>query len=493
MRRFFQIALALFALLTLAVPALGETRALLIACSDFISQPDLGSAISGNLHMIGSALLGADPALSGLSIEDGTIGNVDELRAAIDHAFGHADEKDLSILYLCTHGVLSSADDEEIYLLLGNGKEESPLSGNMLCAMLSPIGGEKLLILDACHSGALIHRGMPEQVLLPGTQMAAQMHASPFLADTSIHVLTSASGSESSWYYDSEHLQSGAVSYFASALSSALGLYGTAEADLSGDGFVSLAELERHLNATVPSSSCQLLSSQADSVLLPTAQGAMLSRPLSGFSYGASLLTAEDPTLHFSFTVTSETAVQYRLVEYENGAWNWAKAQTFMDEGEDAQRLSAGRHQRSLTLPTVKNTDSGYLMLQVFSVSDDELILCSERLIGVQPEMNAPTLSIHAPTRFTGAGVSELPIDVSLGAPAEITVSIYDAQGGLIHRLASSRLTRPSKSHALHLYWDGRDAQGSLVPDGTYTLRAETRVGFARVKATAQVTVSSGG
>ena len=141
MRRFFQIALSLFVLLALAVPALGETRALLIACSDFITQPDLGSAISGNLHMIGSALLGANPALSGLSIEDGTIGTVSALSDAIDHAFHDADEEDLSILYLCTHGVLSSADDEEIYLLLGNGQEESPLSADMLCAMLSPIGG----------------------------------------------------------------------------------------------------------------------------------------------------------------------------------------------------------------------------------------------------------------------------------------------------------------------------------------------------------------
>lgn len=486
-----KILFALLILFMAAVPARSDTRALLIACSDFITQPDLGSAISGNLHMIGSALLGANPPLAVLSIEDGTIGTSDALKTAIDDAFYDADEDDLSILYLCTHGVLSSADDEEVYLLLGNGENESPLSGDALYAMLAPISGDKLLILDACYSGALIGRGTPGQILLPGTQHAAKPHESPFLADASIHVLTSASGSESSWYYDSDHLQTGAVSYFASALSSGLGLYGTADADFNSDGSVSLAELERYLNTAVPSSSCQLLSARADDIFLPAVQGAMLSRPLSGFSYGASLLTADDPTLDFAFTATYDTAVQYRLVEYENGGWSWSEAQTFMD-GEVGTILPAGRHQRSLTLPTVSASDSGYLMLQVFSVSGSEVILCSERLIAVQPVMDAPELTIRAPGVFSGAGSRELPIDVTLGEPAEITVTVYDAQGSFVRRLASSRLTRPSKSSVLHLFWDGRDAQGNVVPEGQYTLTAETTVGLTRLKAASDVQISFG-
>ena len=44
------IVCVLFALMLFAAPALGETRALLAACSDFVTQPDLGAAISGNLH-----------------------------------------------------------------------------------------------------------------------------------------------------------------------------------------------------------------------------------------------------------------------------------------------------------------------------------------------------------------------------------------------------------------------------------------------------------
>ena len=355
--------LILLSLLTACAAASGETRALLVACSDFQTQPDLGSAISGNLHMIGSALLGASPSLSKLSIEDGTLGTADALGTAIESAFGQAQEDDLSILYLCTHGVLSSADDDQAYRLLGDGQTESPLGSQELYQLLTPVQGEKLLVLDACFSGALLGRGSPDSLRLPGVKPVPAAFTSSFLADSSIHVLTSASGGESSWYYDGEGLQSGAVSYFASALSSGLGLYGTVEADLNGDGQVTLSELHHHLRVSVPSSASQLLSCRADSLVLPHAQGAMLSRPLTGFSYGATLLAARDPILDFSFTVTSETSVQYRLVEYENGAWNWNESQTFLD-GESP--LTPGRHMRSMTLPTVKESDSGYLMLQVF-------------------------------------------------------------------------------------------------------------------------------
>ncbi|MBR5289052.1 MAG: CHAT domain-containing protein [Clostridia bacterium] len=485
MQRAIRLIILLSLLCLFSLPAAAQTRALLIACSDFITQPDLGSAISGNLHMIASTLLGADPALAGLSIEDGTIGTPEALADAISASFADANEDDLSILYLCTHGILSSADDNQAYLLLGNGETESPLSSAELYRQLSPIQGDKLLILDACFSGALLGRGADAA----NAYAAAQSFESPFLKDSGMHVLTSASASESSWYYDAEGLQSGAVSYFASALSSGLGLYGSIEADLNGDREVTLAELHRHLSAAVPSSSSQLLSSRAESIVLPAAQGAMLSRPLSGFSYGASLLRADDPTLDFSFTATRETMVQYRLIEYENGAWNWTDSKVFLDGNAS---LAPGRHMRSLTLPTVTETDSGYLMLQIFSVGDNGLLLCSERLIAVAPVLDSPVMVLSAPARFESPGVSEIPITASIGAPSEITVTVLDENGAAVRRLSAGQLTRPADENALHLFWDGRDSMGSIVPDGRYTLSAETFIGFSRVKATADLIVSAG-
>ena len=366
--------IAFLLLLTLPALALGQTRALLVACHDFLSMPGLGNSVSGNLHIIGSALVGAGLNVGSLSIEDGTIGTLDHLRGAINDAFNGANETDLSILYLCTHGVLSSADDGQVYLMLGDGKSEAPLSAADLQQLLSSIQGEKLLIVDACYSGALIGRGISAQSLLPGSraQSPASMET-PFLADSSIHVLTSASGFESSWYYDSEGLTTGAVSYFASALSSGLGLYGKPEADMNNNGEVTLEELRRYLSAAVPSSSVQLLSAQANTLTLPVATGASLSRALSGFSYGDSLLEDDDPTLEFSYTVTEDTAVQYRVVRQVGSGWDWQGATTFLDEGDNGDGLLVpGRKTRELTLDGMLEGESGYLMLQVFAVTGEE-------------------------------------------------------------------------------------------------------------------------
>lgn len=491
MRKILSLALLFALLLAPSAFAQGTTRALLIACSEFDSMPDLGSAISGNLHMIGSALVSADTRLGRLSIEDGTIGTAEALENAVHSAFAEADEEDLSILYLCTHGVLSSTDDGGVYLLLGDGQTESALSPEGLYSIISGVQGEKLLIIDACYSGALIGRGMPGDEHRPGSVSLPPVKHPVFLSDPSVHVLTSSSGSESSWYYDSEHLSTGAVSYFASALASGLGLYGSREADLSGDGTVTLEELHRHLNNAVPSSASQLLSTRAGSIILPSAQTAALARPLTGFSYGPSLLTGDDPVLEFSFTVTQDHAsVQYRLVDFDAGAWNWENAKIFRDEGEnESGTLSKGRKTRALSLHDILPEESGYLMLQVFSVAQDSLTLCSERLIAVQGESEDKTIAVSCPDTLDDPGMQELPIDVRIPVPAELTLSVYDSEGVLVRRIASGMLTRPTGGEAAHLYWDGRDACGIPVTAGSYVIAAEARIGGVRQKATKDVTV----
>ena len=484
-------AALMLALLCFALPALCQTRALLVACSDFLTQPDLGSSISGNLHMIGSALISADVHSGFLSIEDGTIGSCEALAQAAHHTFAESDEDDLSILYLCTHGFLSSADDEQVHLLLGDGQSESPLSAAQLYDMLSDVQGEKLLILDACFSGALIGRGMPETPRLPGAKPEPSSFITPFLRDPSIHVLTSASGSESSWYYDGQGLETGAVSYFASALASGLGLYGMAEADLSGDGAVSLAELHQYLNMSVPSSSSQLLSARAEQLLLPVANGASLPRALTGFSYGTSLLSTDDPVLDFSFTVTrSDVRVQYRLIDFDNGRWNWENAKLFLDEGDTPDNLlSPGRKIRTLALQDIALDESGYLMLQVFAVAGDTLTLCSERLIAVQPAHAQAQLTLNVPETFSRSASAELAVDVQLDVPAELTVSVFTAEGVLLRRLVSGQMTRPSSDGITHLFWDGLDASGIPVADGRYTITAEARVGGQRRKSSADIVI----
>ena len=358
--------------------------------------------------------------------------------------------------------------------------------------ILSGIQGEKLLIVDACYSGALIGRGAFAHSLLPGSR--AQSPASletPFLADPSIHVLTSASGFESSWYYDSEGLSTGAVSYFASALSSGLGLYGKPEADVNGNGEVTLEELRRYLNAAVPSSSVQLLSAQANALTLPVATNTPLARALSGFSYGDCLLESDDPTLEFSYTVTAETAVQYRVVRQVNGGWHWQDAATFLDDGDTpGGLLTPGRKTRELTLDGILEGESGYMMLQVFAVTGSEVILCSERLLAVRPAAVEPSVTLSAENaEFDASARRELVLEARINVPAEITVCIYNAQGKLVRRLASAQLTRPAPGDVTRLYWDGRNDAGERVPAGAYAAALETVIGGERQKATVDITV----
>ena len=174
MRKLGWMLLSTLLFLCTPVLAQGQTRALLVACTEFVTQPNLGNSISGNLHMIGSAFLGSGVRAGSLSIEDGTIGTVEALSASIQDAFSMASEDDLSILYLCTHGILSSSDDEQVYLLLGDGQNETPLNADDLYTLLRDIQGEKLLILDACYSGALIGRGVPGRRPCSGTPLHAR-------------------------------------------------------------------------------------------------------------------------------------------------------------------------------------------------------------------------------------------------------------------------------------------------------------------------------
>ena len=216
-----------------------------------------------------------------------------------------------------------------------------------------------------------------------------------------------------------------------------------------------------------------------------------LARALSGFSYGDCLLESDDPTLEFSYTVTAETAVQYRVVRQVNGGWHWQNAATFLDDGDTAGGLlTPGRKTRELTLDGILEGESGYMMLQVFAVTGSEVILCSERLLAVRPAAVEPSVTLSAENaEFDASARRELVLEARINVPAEITVCIYDAQGKLVRRLASAQLTRPAPGDVTRLYWDGRNDAGERVPAGAYAAALETVIGGERQKATVDITV----
>ena len=98
------------------------------------------------------------------------------------------------------------------------------------------------------------------------------------------------------------------------------------------------------------------------------------------------------------------------------------------------------------------------------------------------------TLTLTCPESYM-PGSSELGLAVKTEVPAELTVSVHDAQGMLVRRICQSQLTRPSPEDVTYLYWDGRDQNGSRVPAGRYTFTAEANLCGKRAKATADVTI----
>ncbi len=424
MRRFFP---ALVVCLLFSLSALCESRALLVACSRFTSQPDLGKAGSGNLQLLSSALMNAGFSSGTLYVEDGTVGTVEALEECLLRAFGDAEDSDLSILYLCTHGFAPA--DGEATLLLSDGSTETPLSGRTLRELLARLPGERLLIVDACTSGALIGHG--------------SLHKNCF-EGSGIHVLTSAQGWESAWYYDSEHMES--VSYFCCALSQALGLYGYTDADIDGDGLLTLMELHQWLLTNLASSTAQLYSPSAGEVVVPSAAAALVPQPLTGFTFSDCQLTPEQPALPFSYTVQTPCPILYRIVRKKSGTWMWESAVTLTEkEGESVDR---GRLSRTLKL---KLSDDSAAMVQVFALEDAVPFLCAERLLSA----SSGDFSWDPDPRILQEG--DILCTLKSPVPLQIHATLISSDGHPMQRLLSGQMLCPDAGGEIQIPLSGAD------------------------------------
>ena len=427
---------------------LGETRVLLASCHEFVSLPALGYEVSGNLQLLASAFSAAGISGNALGVEDGTLYSLQSLEEVTRRFFSGVSEDDLSIIYLCTHGILNGKTDE-YRLILSDGTLEESVPSAAVVTLFSSLPGETLLILDACHSGCVL-RDVPADC-------------------PSFSLLASASETESAWYYRGDGVESGSLSYFASTLCTGLGLYGLPEADQDADHSVCLNELYQYLLHALPSSTVQLSSVRPEALYLPVSSESSYRRPLTDFSYGAQLVSRTSPVLSFSFTARRQTGILYRLIEYTDSEWNWSSACTLAESAEDTGL--SGRISRALSLDT--GTFSGeYVILQVFSVEADSVQLCSERLFAFfdssQPE--SPGFDLAGTVSEAGRGLT-----LRIASPRPAVLTIYSRNAGSRETpLLSSFLLRPSVdgTNSVFLPFPGKQS----LPAGT-TLRVEVRTG----------------
>ncbi|HML47210.1 MAG TPA: FlgD immunoglobulin-like domain containing protein [Clostridia bacterium] len=459
-----------------------QYRALLIACDEYVTYPDT-SPISHNNLLAMEAVLESDIRGFTLRRQDGITQSVEALKSAILSAFADATDGDVSILYISTHGDFDPGySNPEGVLVLSDGMEEEKITAQALQAILDQVPGTKVLLVDACNAGALIGKGIspddgPERVA--GAFTGADYKA-----------LVSSGGSEPSWYWTSQATEESpplGSSYFTVALTHGAGLAGDYAADKNRDGNITLSEMYQFLLVNHAASTPQVYPQDDDFVLfsydplVPVESTAAI----SGVVFDRSVLTADSPTLEYSFTAAHSMRVGYQLVYMRDGVWDWSSASVLRDNVESPDQkdggISAGRKYRTLTLSNITPTDWGYVMFNIIDFSDGGPVIYASRVLSVQPQYDygEQVLTIQADEVFRAEPGKELAIFVGHVLPCNLTVSIYDQKGNVVRRLTVGQATRPQglRPNGSLFYWNGLDQNGDPIPDGEYTLRASTRIG----------------
>ena len=167
-------------------------RALLVGCDRFLSQPETTPSSYNNVQQMAQALSGGILNLATLMTRPGGLSSSGDLAAMILDAFSDADADDVSIFYLSTHGVWEQGTSSSgMTLLLADGQRETALSAWQLRTMFDQILGKKVLIIDACHAGAMLGKGVNAQL--------NNVFRSP-----EYMVLCSSGGAEESWFWSGD-------------------------------------------------------------------------------------------------------------------------------------------------------------------------------------------------------------------------------------------------------------------------------------------------
>lgn len=477
------LALAVMWLCLLAPAALGEgsaNRALLVGCDRFVTQEDTAPASENNVLRMAEVLSGGRMNLEKLITRKNEVDSPQELEELIQAAFAEADEDDVSYFYISTHGLWQQGQPNgDMVLLLSDGRRENAVTAEMLRAMFDKIQGTKVLIIDACHAGAMIGKGV---------------HA-PFdnvFLGSEYKVICSSGGAEESWFWSGMEEGEAMVGagYFSGAVVRGLSSKGGYGADSNRDGVITLTELKRYLYDNHGASTVQTYPEEEDFPIMTydadSYTGRRRDAALEGISFEGDVLTPEDPAVAFSFTVQSPVQVAYQLVYQRDGRWDFDNSQLVYDNaerygayGDMRGMLSPGMKQRALTLDIADADSYGYALLQIITQSGVTPSLVSSRALCVPPASGDPLLSVSAQESFCPGQQEELGFTVSHLYPCELTVTIEDAQGKTVRRLASRQASRPQQlsPRGSSFCWNGRRTNGEMAEAGAYNIRVKAYIG----------------
>ncbi|HSK67887.1 MAG TPA: caspase family protein [Candidatus Limnocylindria bacterium] len=462
---FLRIAACLLALCLLmprawGAPARSEAprlRALLVASDDFVTMPDTTPSSYNNAVSIRRALLRDVRGYARIRVSLNEALDAAGFAALAAEAFADARDGDMSLLYLSTHG-LRFPGSEDFFALLSDGISETLLSGRDIRDALAGIPGTKVVILDACYSGAAIRKGME-------TPYAA----SPY-ADGDFKVLASAGGEEPSflWSDGSGTVRGG--SYFAQALAGGLTPLGAAPADMDRDGEVTLAELFAHQSLSYGASTPQAYPEGDPFVVFAYAPG----RPqdaaplLSGLVAEPRAISGPHDTVDVSYTLHESARIAYQLVYQRDGEWRFTAPQSISEDGV----LPPGRRMARLRLQPRLSGLSGYVLLFIVSVVEDRAEPLASVLLTVRAAPLEEPPRLDAVPAFDPSQGEEASFILRHPGPVSITADVVDEGGARVMRLMTDVPSRPMHlaDEGTPITWNGRLRDGQAAPPGTYRL-----------------------
>ena len=493
MRRLLAMLLAFFLLPCSAVAELAPgasvpdgdrvNRALLVGCDRFLSQPDTTPSSANNVTKMAATLAGGTMALDLLLTRPEGVGTLGDLAALVLDAFDEADADDVSFFYISTHGLWQEGmGSSGMTLLLSDGVQEVGVTALQLRTMFDQIPGKKVLILDACHAGAMIGKGVDAQLM--------NVFTGPEYV-----VLCSSGGAEESWFWsgeiDGERLAG--AGYFSGALVRALSVEGGFCADDNRDGVITLTELKRCLLDTHGASVVRTYPEESEFAVftydLTQYTGRRRDALVENVNFESDVLLPQEPAVNFTFNVVSSVQVAYQIVYHRQGRWDFDNAQLIYDNNGQfgywalpGRTLSPGLKQRTIAIDRAEAGDSGYVLLQLLTIERGMPAVACSRVLCVPPESGDPLLSVNAPSAFCPDGMEELTFIVRHDVPCELTVTILDSEGRTVRRLSSRQTSRPEMlaPAGSSFTWDGMDSDGLRVPDGVYYIRVRAYVGEER-------------
>ena len=469
--RFFGLFLFFLALF-FSYPAEAENRALLVGCDHFLSGLDTSPSSENNVSDMTEALSGGAMNLETLVTQRNGVPGPAELTRLILDTFSPATDEDVSYFYLSTHGLWEPGDPgNSMTLLLSDGRRERGITAQQLHDVFEKIRGTKVLIVDACHTGAMIGKGIREEF-------------THIFEGDRYKIICSSGGAEESWFWRGSTTGEGALAgggYFSGVLSAGLSVKTGYAADENRDGIITLSEIGRYLLHMHGASTVHTYPEKDDFPIL-TYDAESVHRQTDGvgsITFEEGLLSKTHREISFSFTVYQNVRVAYQIVHQVNERWDFAHAQILYDSGEwlggsgdTSGYLMPGMKERTITVTDELLEETGYLLFQVVVTEDEKMEIVASRAIGIAPETLRQEVTVQSGEAFTPDKGEEMGFVISHRGRALISAVIQDAEGSTVCRLLSREPTRPEQIYpeGTTLYWDGKKAGGARAEAGIYRL-----------------------